>query len=335
LVLLIGCVNVANLLLARASARGREMALRQALGAAQKRLISQLLTESFLLSLAGGIAGLVILFCAKDFLLRLLPENLPRFNDISISWSVLLFALAASLATGVVFGLAPALHAGRSDLTHALKEAARSSTGSNQQARTRRLLVVTEFALSLVLMIAAGLLLRSFWDLVRVPLGFNPQNVMAVRTRLPAPNDPKIDLYGTPSMRRPVSVKDVFLSCKDVFSFCFLFPSCGFLRIRAGPPLSPSFHPHSWLSDFRSVHGGRSQYSRCCYLIIDLGSRLSTEAGPGLRRSHLISAVELGCVDTISFLYAPFSFFRPFSVFRREISSQDRLATTIANSVDP
>src|SRR2546426_7872814 len=98
-------------------------------------------------------------------------------------------------------------------------------------------------------------------------------------------------------MRRPVSVKDVFLllSCKDVFSFCFLFPSCGFLRIRAGPPLSPSFHPHSWLSDFRSVHGGRSQFSRCCYLIIDLGSRLSAEAGPGVRRSHLISAVELGC----------------------------------------
>src|SRR5206468_11628066 len=89
-------------------------------------------------------------------------------------------------------------------------------------------------------------------------------------------------------MRRPVSVKDVFLllSCKDVFSFCFLFPSCGFLRIRAGPPLSPSFHPHSWLSDFRSVHGGRSQYSRCCYLIIDLGSRLSTEAWPGPRRSE-------------------------------------------------
>jgi hypothetical protein len=92
----------------------------------------------------------------------------------------------------------------------------------------------------------------------------------------------------------------LFLSCKDVFSFYFLFPSCGVLRIRAGPPLSPSFHPHSWLSDFRSVHGGRSQFSRCCYLIIDLGSRLSTEAGPGPRRSHLISAVELGCVDTIS-----------------------------------
>src|ERR1700747_15653 len=131
-------------------------------------------------------------------------------------------------------------------------------------------------------------------------------------------------------MRRPVSVKDVFLflSCKDVFSFCFLFPSCGFLRIRAGPPLSPSFHPHSWLSDFRSVHGGRSQYSRCCYLIIDLGSRLSTEAGPGVRRSPLISAVGLGCLFLVcSFFFLPF--FRPFPVFHREISSQDRLAKTI------
>src|SRR5690348_3773529 len=109
LVLLIGCVNVANLLLARASARGREMALRQALGAGRKRLISQLLTESLLLSLAGGTAGLVILFFAKDFLLQLLPESLPRLNSISISWSVLLFALLASIVTGVIFGLAPAL----------------------------------------------------------------------------------------------------------------------------------------------------------------------------------------------------------------------------------
>ena len=203
LVLLIGCVNVANLLLARASARGREMALRQALGAGRKRLISQLLTESLLLSLAGGITGLVILFLAKGFLLRLLPENLPRLNDISISWSVLLFAVVASVTTGVVFGLAPALHAGRVDLTDALKEAARSSTGSGEQARTRRALVVIEFALSLMLMVAATLLLRSFWDLLRVPLGFNPENVMAVRTRLPAPNDPKIDLYATADKEAP------------------------------------------------------------------------------------------------------------------------------------
>src|SRR5579872_1291262 len=168
LVLLIACVNVANLLLARASARGREMAIRQALGAARPRLISQLMTESLLLSLVGGIAGLVILFSVKPFLLRLVPESLPRLNAVSINWAVLLFALVASLVVGVLFGLAPAWHAGRTDLTRGLKEAARGSTGSGDQARMRRILVVTEFALSLVLMIAAGLLLRSFWDLLNV-----------------------------------------------------------------------------------------------------------------------------------------------------------------------
>jgi putative ABC transport system permease protein len=197
LVLLIGCVNVANLLLARASAREREMAVRQALGAARRRLMSQLLTESLLLSLFGGTAGLAILFLMKGFLLRLMPDSLPRFNDISISWGVLFFAVGASLLAGVIFGLAPALHAGHGDLTHGLKETARGSTGSGKQAGTRRLLVITEFGLSLVLMIAATLLLRSFWDLLNVRLGFNPQNVMAVRTRLPAPNDPKADLYST------------------------------------------------------------------------------------------------------------------------------------------
>jgi predicted permease len=203
LILLIGCVNVANLLLARASARGREMAVRQALGAARKRLMSQLLTESLLLSLIGGVLGIAILLCTKAFLLRFVPANLPRLNDISISWSVLLFALIASRIAGAIFGLAPALHAGRVDLTHALKEATRGSTGSGQQTRTRRALVVTEFALSLVLMIAAGLLLRSFWDLLNVQLGFNPQSVMTVRTRLPYPNNPKTDIYRTPAQEAP------------------------------------------------------------------------------------------------------------------------------------
>src|SRR6266853_896304 len=108
----------------------------------------------------------------------------------------------------------------------------------------------------------------------------------------------------TPSMRRPVCVRSVFLF---LFSLSFLWIPC----IRARPPLSPSFHPHSWLSDFRSVHGGCSQFSRCCYLIIDLGSRLSMEAGPGLSRSHLISAVELGCSDTISLFSCMLFFFLP------------------------
>jgi predicted permease len=199
LLLLIGCVNVANLMLARASARGREMAVRRALGAARKRLISQLLTESVLLSLLGGTAGLAILFCTKGFLLRLLPGSLPRLNEISINSPVLVFALGASVVTGAIFGLVPALQADRLDLTHMLKQEGRGSSSAGEQARTRRILVVIEFALSLVLMVAAGLLLRSFWDLLNVRLGFNPQNVIAVRTRLPDPNEPKVDLYGTPA----------------------------------------------------------------------------------------------------------------------------------------
>jgi len=203
LVLLIGCVNVANLLLARASARGREMAIRQALGGARTRLIRQLLTESVVLSLLGGAAGLAILFFAKGLLLRIVPDSLPRLTNLSISWPVLIFALLVSLAAGVIFGLAPALHVGRLDLTHVLKQEVRGATGSGEQARTRQILVITEFALSLVLMIAAGLLLRSFADLLNVRPGFNPENVMAVRTWLPVPNDPDTDIYRTAAQEAP------------------------------------------------------------------------------------------------------------------------------------
>jgi predicted permease len=203
LVLLIGCVNVANLLLARASARGREMAVRQALGAERKRLVWQLLTEGLLLSLVGGIVGLAVLYCTKGFLLQIVPDSLPRLNEVTIDWPVLFFALGATLVAGAIFGLAPALHAGRKDLTHMLKQEARGSTGSGEQARTRRVLVITEFALSLVLMIAAGLLLRSFADLLHARLGYNPQHVMSVRTWLPIPNDPATDIYRTPALQAP------------------------------------------------------------------------------------------------------------------------------------
>jgi putative ABC transport system permease protein len=203
LVLLISCVNIANLLLARASARGREIALRQALGASRARLTGQLLMESLLISLLGGITGLVILFAVKDFLLGFVPDDLPRLNEISISWTVLIFALGTSGFSGVIFGLAPALQAGQLDLQQALKQEGHGSAGSAQRAGARRALVITEFAVSLVLMISAVLLFRSFWDLLNVRMGFSAENVMTVRTRMPYPNDPKIDKYATPSQESP------------------------------------------------------------------------------------------------------------------------------------
>jgi predicted permease len=197
LVLLISCVNVANLLLARASARGREMAVRQALGAARMRLIRQLLTESLLLFVLGGITGFAVLFVAQKFLLQFVPESLPRLNDISISWGVLAFAIVVSVAAGTIFGLAPAWLTSRLDLTTTLRQEGRGSNGSRQRSRLRHALVIGELALSLVLMVAAGLLLRSFWDLFKVQPGFNPTRVMAIETSLPNPNDPKTDIYRT------------------------------------------------------------------------------------------------------------------------------------------
>ena len=197
LILLISCVNVANLLLARASARGREIAVRQAMGATRARLIRQLLTESLLLFVLGGIAGFAILFFARKFLLRLVPDSLPHLNDISISWGVLGFAIFVSVAAGTIFGLAPAWLMSRLDLTTTLRQEGRGSKGSRERSRARQILVISELALSLVLMVAAGLLLRSFWDLFKVQPGFNPDRVMAVQSWLPGPNDPSTDPYRT------------------------------------------------------------------------------------------------------------------------------------------
>ncbi len=208
LVLLISCVNVANLLLARASVRGREIAVRQALGAQKTRLIRQLLTESLLLFLLGGIAGSALLLCTQHLLLRLIPESLPHLNDISINWGVLGFAVAVSVAAGTIFGLAPAWITSGVDLIGTLRQEGHGSGGSRQRSRARQILVISELALSLVLMVSAGLLLRSFWDLFAVQPGFNPDRVMAIQTWLPGPNDPNVDMYRT-ATQESVLVREI------------------------------------------------------------------------------------------------------------------------------
>ncbi len=203
LVLAMGCVNVANLLLARASTRRREFAVRQAIGAGANRLTRQVLTESLCLSTIGGAAGIAFLFVAKASLVRAIPEGLPRLNDITMNWSVLLFAALVTFASGVIFGCAPAIAARRPEVMPTLQTSSRGASSSRRQARTRSALVVAEFALSIVLMIAAGLLLRSFRDLSTVRLGFDTASVMTVRTRLPYPNDTSIDKYPTADREAP------------------------------------------------------------------------------------------------------------------------------------
>lgn len=207
-VLLIGCANIANLLLARASARQREVAIRSALGAARGRLIRQMLTESVLLALLSGGVGVVTASWTVRFLLSLVPPKIPRLSEVGVNGSVLSFAFLVSIVTGMIFGLAPAIQASSPDLVENLKEGGRGSGAGSTQRQLRSLLVVSEVALSLVLMIGAGLLLRSFWRLLQVNPGFNPENVLAAETWLPVPNNPKADPYATLE-RRSAFVREV------------------------------------------------------------------------------------------------------------------------------
>jgi len=192
LVLLIACANVANLLLARAGMRQRELALRTALGASRFRIIRQLLTESAMLGLAGGMAGIGLAYAGVRSLLAIIPDRYPLLSEASIDGRVLVFTLVVSLATGIVFGLAPALASSRSRaLNNALKEGARGSGESISRARLRSTLVVSEVALALVLLIGAGLMIRSFVELTKVNPGFNPKGVLTASINLPRSRYPK------------------------------------------------------------------------------------------------------------------------------------------------
>jgi putative ABC transport system permease protein len=180
-VLLIACANVANLLLARAAGRQKEIAIRSALGAGRMRVIRQLLTESVVLGLAGGAAGLLLAQYGIDLLLYLRPENLPRREDIVLDGAVTAFAFGLSVICGILFGLAPALHASKTDLNDALNQSGRSAMSGPGRERVRTALVVAQVALAIVLLIGAGLMIRTFANLRSVDLGFDPADVLTFK----------------------------------------------------------------------------------------------------------------------------------------------------------
>jgi predicted permease len=185
-VLLIACANVASLLLSRNSVRQREIVIRTAIGAGRSRLVRQLLTESLLLAIAGGAAGVFLATAGVQFLRGLGPESLPRLDEVNVSGTVLAFTFFISIFTGILFGLGPALKASRSDLAQGLREGGAAGDARSKH-RVHNALVVAEVALSVVVLIASGLLLNSFWRLTRVQLGFDPANVLTTEVALVSP----------------------------------------------------------------------------------------------------------------------------------------------------
>jgi len=200
-VLLIACVNIANLLLARSSSRRREIAIRLTMGAGRARLIRQLLTESTLLAAISGVVALVTVLFLKNAIVSLAPTDIPRLNEVDVSAAVLLFAFLISLVTGALFGLVPAFQAARADQIQNLREGGRGSGLGRRHTRVSRVLIIAEVALSIVLLAGAGLLLRSFWHVLQVNPGFNPEHLTTVQIWIPQSNNPVTDPFSVEEKR--------------------------------------------------------------------------------------------------------------------------------------
>lgn len=251
-VLLIACANVANLLLARAAARQKEMAIRGALGASRSRVVRLLLTESVMLAVLGGAVGLLLAIWSIDLLVSLKPANLPRLAEIGVNRTVFGFTLAISVLTGVVFGLVPALQASKPDVNEGLKESSRGATGGPRRQHVRALLVVSEVALSLVLLVGAGLMIRSFARLLAVDPGFKADHVLTAFVSLPVSKYPKREeqaAFFQKLIERARALPGV--SSAGVVTDIPLFggSSTGF-EIDGQPPPAPGQRP---LTDYRMI----------------------------------------------------------------------------------
>jgi len=199
--LLIGCINVANLLLSRASSREREIAVRLALGANRRDLITQLLTESFLLSLVATAVGVLLGWVTLRGMIAIASSRLPRIHEVGLNTHVLTFVIALALVAAILFGLAPALQSSSPDLVSSLAGGARGMGSTRRQNRIREGLVIAEVGMSLALLAGAGLLGRTLWQLINVDAGFNPAHVEMASIWLPAPNHPELDPYRKPEQR--------------------------------------------------------------------------------------------------------------------------------------
>lgn len=201
LLLVLACVNIANLTLARSSSRVREIAVRRALGATRARLVRQLLVESIVVAIAGGAAALAALAWAKDWIVGMMPADLPRLTEVRFDGGMVATALALSMAAGLVFGIAPAIQVSGVNPGDNLKEAGRGLGEGQRERRFRSALVATEIAISLVLLIGAGLLVRSFWSMLQVHPGLDASRVGFAQIWIPVPNDPSKNPYATPAQR--------------------------------------------------------------------------------------------------------------------------------------
>jgi putative ABC transport system permease protein len=257
-VLLIACANVANLQLARADVRRREVAVRTALGAGRGQIVSQLLTESVLLSIAGAAAGLAVAWAGLQIVVTLRPANLPRLDETTLDGTVLFFTAVLAIVTGILFGLLPALQLSRPDVTNALKDGGRTGTAGRSRQLARRSLVVLQLASSVVLALAAGLLIRSLIELNRIDLGFNPANVLTAQLQVPAtayPQQPDVVGFYRQAIERIAQIPGV--RAAGAVRVLPLARSIGDWSIKIeGRPYVPEENPNG---DFQAVTPGYFQ----------------------------------------------------------------------------